>query len=237
MKYLASQFSALFPTGETRTNLAALLRYFVFLVVLISVYAVLFHAIMIKIEGQQHSWVTGFYWTLVVITTLGFGDITFRTDIGRLFSIIVLLSGVVFLLVMLPRGRVAQGVDLVEDVPSAVVTLAPPGGDRLAPLPTHQCAAGRGRQHDDEQQSGGGGVTAAPAPGAPRGTARAGGAERRVGAGGRRHFGDGGRLPRRRGRAARAGVSRCHGLPSRSGGRRGHDHSLRDEGDARDAVI
>src|SRR5688500_13607140 len=36
------------------------------------------------------------------MTTLGFGDITFTSDIGRLFSIVVLLSGVVFLLVMLP---------------------------------------------------------------------------------------------------------------------------------------
>ena len=102
MKYLASQFGGLFATGETRTNLNAFLKYVVFLVVLISVYAVLFHLIMIRIEGQQHTWITGFYWTLVVMTTLGLGDITFRTDVGRLFSIIVLLSGVVFLLVMLP---------------------------------------------------------------------------------------------------------------------------------------
>lgn len=102
MKYLASQFSVLFPTGETRTNLAALVKYFVFLVVLVSAYAVLFHVIMARIEGQQHSWITGFYWTLVVMTTLGFGDITFTSDVGRLFSIVVLLSGVVFLLVMLP---------------------------------------------------------------------------------------------------------------------------------------
>ena len=102
MKYLSSQFSALFPTGETRTNLAALLRYFVFLLVMITVYAVVFHIIMLRVEGQQHSWMTGFYWTLVVMSTLGFGDITFRTDIGRLFSIVVLMSGVVFLLVVLP---------------------------------------------------------------------------------------------------------------------------------------
>jgi Trk K+ transport system NAD-binding subunit len=46
--------------------------------------------------------VTGLYWTLVVMSTLGFGDITFTSDTGRVFSIIVLLSGVVFLLVMLP---------------------------------------------------------------------------------------------------------------------------------------
>ena len=102
MKYLVSQLSVLFPEGETRTNLAALLKYLFFLVGLVTAYAVLFHVIMVRFEGQQHSWITGFYWTLVVMTTLGFGDITFTSDVGRLFSMIVLLSGVVFLLVMLP---------------------------------------------------------------------------------------------------------------------------------------
>jgi Trk K+ transport system NAD-binding subunit len=36
------------------------------------------------------------------MSTLGFGDITFHTDVGRLFSIIVLLSGTLFMLVLLP---------------------------------------------------------------------------------------------------------------------------------------
>ncbi len=102
MKYLSSQFGYLLDTGETRANLAALLKYFTFLALLITAFAVIFHLIMIGVEGQQHSWITGFYWTLVVMTTLGFGDITFTTDLGRLFSIVVLISGVVFLLVMLP---------------------------------------------------------------------------------------------------------------------------------------
>jgi len=53
-------------------------------------------------EGKDHSWLTGFYWTLVVMTTLGFGDITFEGDPGRAFSILVLLSGVIFLLILLP---------------------------------------------------------------------------------------------------------------------------------------
>ncbi len=53
-------------------------------------------------EGQQHSWVTGFYWTLTVMSTLGFGDITFTSDLGRAFSVIVLLSGMVSLLILLP---------------------------------------------------------------------------------------------------------------------------------------
>src|SRR5687768_13679542 len=102
MKYISSQFGFIFGAGETRTNLATLLKYSGFLVVMVTVYAVLFHLIMGRVEGQQHSWITGFYWTLVVMTTLGFGDITFTTDIGRVFSMVVLVSGVVFLLVMLP---------------------------------------------------------------------------------------------------------------------------------------
>ena len=102
MKYLSSQFGYMFAAGDTRANLAALLKYFAFLALLVTVFAVTFHIIMIRIEGQQHSWITGFYWTLVVMTTLGFGDITFISDVGRLFSIVVLVSGVVFLLVMLP---------------------------------------------------------------------------------------------------------------------------------------
>ncbi|MEB2779717.1 NAD-binding protein [Algoriphagus sp. C2-6-M1] len=45
---------------------------------------------------------TGFYWTLTVMSTLGFGDITFHSELGRLFSIVVLLSGMLFLLVLFP---------------------------------------------------------------------------------------------------------------------------------------
>jgi hypothetical protein len=55
-----------------------------------------------RVQGEQYSWITGVYWTLTVMTTLGFGDITFTSDTGRAFSIVVLLSGVVFLLVLLP---------------------------------------------------------------------------------------------------------------------------------------
>ena len=36
------------------------------------------------------------------MSTLGFGDITFESDIGRAFSILVLLSGIVMLLIVLP---------------------------------------------------------------------------------------------------------------------------------------
>src|SRR5690554_5013883 len=53
-------------------------------------------------EGRDHSWATGLYWTLTVMSTLGFGDITFESDAGRVFSVVVLLSGSIALLVLLP---------------------------------------------------------------------------------------------------------------------------------------
>ena len=102
MKFASSQLAYLMSNRGARANLRALLKYLLTLAALITAYAILFHIIKIRVEGEQHSWVTGFYWTLVVMTTLGFGDITFTSDIGRVFSIVVLLSGVVLLLVMLP---------------------------------------------------------------------------------------------------------------------------------------
>jgi Trk K+ transport system NAD-binding subunit len=84
-----------------RRNLRILLRFLVILIIMITIYSVLFHALMLR-EGQEHTWFTGFYWTLTVMSTLGFGDITFHTDVGRAFSVLVLLSGIVFLLVLLP---------------------------------------------------------------------------------------------------------------------------------------
>ncbi|MQA29085.1 MAG: potassium transporter TrkA [Luteitalea sp.] len=102
MKFSSSQLAYLIGNREARGNLRTLLKYVLTLVAIITLYAVAFHVIKVWVEGEQHSWITGFYWTLVVMSTLGFGDITFTSDTGRLFSIVVLLSGVVLLLVMLP---------------------------------------------------------------------------------------------------------------------------------------
>ena len=71
------------------------------LVVMYVLYSILFHFVALS-EGQNYSWLTGFYWTLVTMSTLGFGDIVFTSDLGKAFSMVVLFSGVLFLLVMLP---------------------------------------------------------------------------------------------------------------------------------------
>ncbi len=102
MKLLSTQLSYLLSQQQTRRNLKALLKYLLFLTFVILVYAVLFHWIMVSVEKRDHSWITGIYWTLTVMSTLGFGDITFDSDVGRAFSIVVLLSGIVLLLIVLP---------------------------------------------------------------------------------------------------------------------------------------
>ncbi len=101
MKYMTSQLIYLFRTEGSKRNIQLLLRFFAVLIALVTTYSILFHYIM-EWEGKQFSWVTGFYWTLTVMSTLGFGDITFDSDLGRIFSMIVLMSGIVFLLILLP---------------------------------------------------------------------------------------------------------------------------------------
>ncbi|QNJ98562.1 potassium transporter TrkA [Constantimarinum furrinae] len=102
MKFVGSQLAYYLNDKDFKRNSRLLLKYVILLGVVISIYSMLFHIIMVKVEGQDHSWITGFYWTLTVMSTLGFGDITFQSDIGRLFSIVVLLSGIVMLLIVLP---------------------------------------------------------------------------------------------------------------------------------------
>jgi len=101
MKYLPSQLSYFFQNTTMRKNLRNLRTFLIVIAAAISSYSILFHFIM-EYEGRQYSWITGFYWTLTVMSTLGFGDITFRSDLGLVFSMIVLLSGILFLLIMLP---------------------------------------------------------------------------------------------------------------------------------------
>jgi len=102
MKFLTSQLLSLLVPARTRPNIRALVSYSLLLLATVALFAVGFHFIMYHFEGQEHSWLTGVYWALTVMTTLGFGDITFHTDIGRMFSILVLLTGVVLLLIVLP---------------------------------------------------------------------------------------------------------------------------------------
>lgn len=101
MKSTASVLSAFLNNGRQQRNLRVLAWLLLLFLILLIGFSSIFQWLM-KLEGQSHSWPTAIYWTFVVMSTLGFGDITFESDVGRLFSVVVLLSGTIFLLVLLP---------------------------------------------------------------------------------------------------------------------------------------
>ena len=101
LKTLPANMLAVSSDRRGRRNLKVLAQFLLVLAGMILSYSVLFHVLMER-EGQDHTWLTGLYWTLTVMSTLGFGDITFHTDLGRSFSMLVLLSGMLFMLVLLP---------------------------------------------------------------------------------------------------------------------------------------
>jgi hypothetical protein len=78
VKFLVSQLTYFLKPATSRRNIRLLLRFLFILVVLVAVFSILFHVLMV-FEGQEHSWLTGVYWTLTVMSTLGFGDITFTS--------------------------------------------------------------------------------------------------------------------------------------------------------------
>jgi Trk K+ transport system NAD-binding subunit len=101
VKSLPAQLASILRQRPARRNARVLGLFLLALSAMVVFDAVLFHVIM-GMEGRNFSWISGFYWTLTVMSTLGFGDITFESDLGRLFSMFVLLSGTVFLLVLFP---------------------------------------------------------------------------------------------------------------------------------------
>lgn len=101
MKTISTQLSYFFESKEIRQNLPLLMKFIGLLVVVVAVFTVLFHFVAMY-EGEDYSWITGLYWTMTVMSTLGFGDITFHTDLGRAFSVVVLMTGIVMLLIVLP---------------------------------------------------------------------------------------------------------------------------------------
>ncbi len=108
MKFAISKVLLFLQKSSIRRTARYFLKFLGIFVALFVMYSILFHYIM-AYEGKEYSWVTGCYWTLTVMSTLGFGDIVFVSDIGRAFSIIVLVSGIVLLLVMLPFAFIQYG--------------------------------------------------------------------------------------------------------------------------------
>lgn len=95
------------------------------LVILVTVYSTLFHYIMAW-EGREFSWVTGYYWTLTVMSTLGFGDITFESNLVRIFMSYATL-GANTILNLLDKSNVlmvSEGLNVIRvQIPHSLVGL------------------------------------------------------------------------------------------------------------------
>ena len=101
MRTFIRQYLGVLRTTIGSGNLKFFYRFFILLFLLMLVYTFLFHEIQAR-EGRDYTWFTGFYWTLTTMTTLGYGDIIFTSDLGRLFSMCVLLTGLTTLIIVLP---------------------------------------------------------------------------------------------------------------------------------------
>ena len=96
------QLSYFFAKRRTKTNIKKLIKFIGFLFLIYATYALLFHVVVWYEGSDSYSFITGFYWALTTMSTLGYGDIVFSTDVGKLFSMVVMFSGILFLLVLLP---------------------------------------------------------------------------------------------------------------------------------------
>jgi voltage-gated potassium channel len=94
---LIAAMSAPSAEGSVRT----LVKLVVTLTVAVALASTGFHVLM-AYEGRSFSWPSSVYWAIVTMTTLGYGDIVFESDLGRLYSLLVLIAGAILILVMLP---------------------------------------------------------------------------------------------------------------------------------------
>ncbi|MEN0617324.1 ion transporter [Klebsiella indica] len=79
----------------------------------IAIVMVIFGALMYLIEGPQYGFTTlnaSVYWAIVTITTVGYGDITPHTPLGRILASILILIG--YSIIAIPTGLITTHMTL-----------------------------------------------------------------------------------------------------------------------------
>lgn len=104
MKSLSSIiYSVTGSETSSRRNISQLMKLIIIVLVFILISSSVFHLLMeAEGRGESYDWFDGFYWTMVTMSTLGYGEITFGEWQGKLFSIAVMLFGMLSMLVILP---------------------------------------------------------------------------------------------------------------------------------------
>ncbi len=70
---------------------------------------VIFGSVMFLVEGPDHGFTSipvSIYWSIVTMTTVGFGDIVPRTDLGRLIASMTMMTG--YAIIAVPTGIVSS---------------------------------------------------------------------------------------------------------------------------------
>jgi voltage-gated potassium channel len=76
-------------------------QYIFLLLVMVLVYSYITMLIKSRFEGETFGLVDSFYFVIITMTTVGYGDVIFTSTVGEIFSIIVALSGVIMLFALL----------------------------------------------------------------------------------------------------------------------------------------
>jgi len=81
----------------------SLLIYVAATALLVVVYSFVFIFLMVSAEGRSYTAVDAVYWVITTMTTQGAGDIVFVSSIGKIFSMVVELTGIVlFFAILIP---------------------------------------------------------------------------------------------------------------------------------------
>jgi voltage-gated potassium channel len=78
-------------------------------------------AAMYLVEGPEHGFSNipeGIYWSIVTVTTVGFGDITPQTPLGRLLAAILMITG--YAIIAVPTGIVASELSRADTARTAL---------------------------------------------------------------------------------------------------------------------
>ncbi len=102
MKEVIKSTPSVFKQREKRRNVARFLRFALVLVLFVGIYMYFYRDLMSAERQSEVGWIEAFYWVLTTMSTLGYGDITFSGDAGRLFSMAVMFTGVFYLFIVLP---------------------------------------------------------------------------------------------------------------------------------------
>ena len=102
MKELIKSTPSVFRHREKSRNVLRFLRFALVLFLFVGVYMYVYRNLMEAERQKAVSLVECFYWVLTTMSTLGYGDITFKGDAGRLFSMMVMFTGVFYLFIVLP---------------------------------------------------------------------------------------------------------------------------------------